>query len=160
MKPLISTRIAALDSSPLLLWLAGRADSLIIARFKHLAMYQLDDYEVLDRLVRQFSALVTTPHILTEVSNHARHLKGSLGTTLMNSFTSFSSDCAERFIAAEELSRQTEYRRFGITDSGLMSLGDAVTVITTDFELAGVLRAKGSPVINFNSYREARFSGE
>jgi hypothetical protein len=151
------TRVAALDSSPLLLWLAGRTDSLIIARFKHLAMYQLDDCELLDQLVGGFGSLITTPHILTEVSNHARHLKGPLGALMMESFAKFSAECAEHFVAASELSKQSEYRRFGITDCGLASLGSEVTVVTTDFDLAGVLQAQGQPVINFNNFRQARF---
>jgi hypothetical protein len=123
-------------------------------------MYQLDDYELLDRLVSRFSSLITTPHVLTEVSNHARHLKGPLGLALMDSFARFSSQCEEQFIAASELERQTEYRRFGITDCGLWSLGRDVTVVTTDFDLAGVLEAKGKPVINFNHYRQSRLFGE
>jgi len=156
----LRSRVAALDSSPLLLWLAGRADPLIIPRFKHLAMFQIDDYELLDRLLLSFESIVTTPHVLTEVSNHAHHLKGSLGESLLNSFSQCSLTTPEIFGSACDSARGEEYLRFGITDCALTALSNDITVITTDFRLSGLLGSQGERVLNFNQYRQARLFGE
>lgn len=149
-------RSALLDSSPLLLWLAGKTDSRIITRFKHLAMFQIDDYELLDRLLRDFSAIGTTPHVLTEVSNHAQHLKGPMGEALFKTFRAFTANAQERFVSSPVLSRREEFERFGLTDCALAEAGDEITVITTDFRLTGHLQAHGKHVINLNHLRQSR----
>lgn len=149
-------RSVLLDSSPLLLWLAGRTDPRIISRFKHLAMFQLDDYELLDRVLQGFRFIVTTPHVLTEVSNHAQHLKGPSGEALIEALAEFASSAPERFTLSSSLGRREEFKRFGLTDCDLWDASSEVTLLTTDFRLAGYLEAEGKRVINLNHLRQSR----
>jgi predicted nucleic acid-binding protein len=148
--------VAVLDTSPLLLWLAGKADSRIIATFKHLNMFQVADYELLDELLGGFTSVVTTPHVLTEVSNHARHLKGSFGLMLLDELQKFSNQTTEIYRESKILSERYEFRTLGITDCALAELSETVTVVTTDFRLAGYLQSQGKQVINFNHRRQTR----
>jgi len=119
-------------------------------------MFQLDDYQLLDRLLERFDKLVTTPHVLTEVSNHAHHLKGPLGVSLLERFAQFSASTLENHRSAVELSRRPEFISLGIADCALTELGTGITVITTDFRLSGILEAKGHPVLNLNKLRQER----
>ena len=156
MTSFVPTRICAFDTSPLLLWLAGRTDPLIIARFKHLRMFEPDDYELLDKLAGKFDSIVTTPHVLTEASNHAHHLKGPLGDALLQTFANFAAGTQEHLLSAAGLAKQREFIQLGITDCALTELNPDVTIITTDFHLAAVLSSKSKPVLNFNNLRQSR----
>lgn len=156
MKAEPTARVALLDSSPLLLWLAGRTEPRIISRFKHLAMFQIDDFELLDKLLQSYLSIATTPHVLTEVSNHAHHLKGSLGVALIQELAEFANKADERFAPSQALSRNEEFQRFGLTDCALSECSRESTVITTDFRLAGYLEARGRYVVNLNHLRQPR----
>jgi hypothetical protein len=119
-------------------------------------MFQIDDYELLERFLGSYSSLVTTPHVLTEVSNHAHHLKGPLGEGLLSSLALFARESEEVFASSRILSHREEFIRFGLTDCALSDCSNEVTVITSDFRLAGHLEAKGRYVVNFNHLRQSR----
>ncbi len=123
-------------------------------------MFQKDDFELLDELVLTFHSVVTTPHVLTEVSNHARHMKGPLGESLLKAFAQFSLKTEEHFRAAIGLATRNEFTELGLTDCALADLSSDITVITTDFRLADLRSRSHKPVINFNLYRQARFFHE
>jgi len=45
------------------------------------------------------------------------------------------------------------FRRFGITDTGLMSIAKAHLIVTIDFPLSNYLSSAGIDVLNFNHIR-------
>lgn len=57
------------DANLLLLVMIGSFDRDLIASFKRTCAYSIRHYDLLVRLLGYFSTVVTTPHILTEVSN-------------------------------------------------------------------------------------------
>jgi hypothetical protein len=63
------------DTNLLLLFFIGLFDRGQISRFKRTKTYTGEDFDVLDRFLSQFARLITTPNILSEVSN----LSGQLG---------------------------------------------------------------------------------
>ena len=58
--------------------------------FKHAATFTAGDYDVLVAILQQFSTAVTTPHILTEVSN----LSNSLPEYLKDSWWESTLNCS------------------------------------------------------------------
>jgi hypothetical protein len=60
-----------LDTNLLLLLFIGGKDISLIKKAKTLAAYTEEDYELLQELasLNRFTVLLTTPHIITEVSN-------------------------------------------------------------------------------------------
>ncbi len=58
-----------IDSNLLLLLFVGQYDPTRIQKFKRTDQFTVGDYELLADYVEQFRELVTTPSILTEVSN-------------------------------------------------------------------------------------------
>ncbi len=65
---------AIVDANLLLLFFVGAFDSRLIAAFERTRNYTAEDHEILTLLLAEFDTLVTTPNILTEVSNLAGKL--------------------------------------------------------------------------------------
>lgn len=71
-------RTALVDSNLLLLYIVGKCDPRIIPRFTRTEKYTIKDFELLQALLeRVFKTVVTTPNVLTEVSNLATKLQES-----------------------------------------------------------------------------------
>jgi hypothetical protein len=58
------------DTNILLLYIVGSLSLDRIARHKRTDTFTVEDYRLLDRVLRQFGGIVVSPDILTEVSNH------------------------------------------------------------------------------------------
>jgi hypothetical protein len=63
------TRGVLIDSNLLLLLFLGTYDRRQIATNDRLSKYSEDDYDLLIQVLRPFTRIITTPNILTEVSN-------------------------------------------------------------------------------------------
>jgi hypothetical protein len=148
-----------LDSNLLLVLLAGRFDSRLFGTFKRISGYSLEDYELLERLVKKFSVLFTTPHILTEVSNLANSLTEQWREDWLRNMAVFLScqNCKplidECWTPAKHLVLSLEFLAFGLTDASLAQLSCNALIITDDFRLSGYLRRKGLPILNFRDLR-------
>ena len=70
MKVISKSRILLLDTNLLLLLFIGAKDPKLIAKARTLKAFEESDYDLLEAIIRlNFTSLVTTPHIMTEVSN-------------------------------------------------------------------------------------------
>jgi len=149
-----------LDSNLLLVFLSGLLGTHVFHRFKRISDYTIRDYELLVRLLGCFTVLLTTPHILTEVSNLANSLKGPYKRDwYLNLATLIGSEqgpagLREKWIPATELAGMPEFVAFGITDAALAKLSSEALVITEDYRLSGALKGKGTPVLNFGDLRK------
>jgi hypothetical protein len=149
-----------LDSNLLLVLLAGSIHPGLFRRFKRVSDYTIDDYSLLVRLLSSFSVLLTTPHILTEVSNLANSLPEWYKPDWHEKFTLLVASeqrapgLRERWVPATELSRMPEFSAFGITDAAVTNLASEALVVTADYRLSGVLRSQGIPVLNFGDLRK------
>jgi len=144
-----------MDTNLLLLLLIGSLGPARIRTEKVTANQGFDeqDYQQLCDFVGHFQKLVATPHILTEVSNHADKIKGNRGE-LLQPFIALIEKLDERSEASEVLARTDAFVRFGLTDAAISHLADeSFVVLTTDFPLSGFLRKKGVNVLNFNHVR-------
>jgi len=151
-----------LDSNLLLVFLSGLLGARLFQRFKRVSEYTLEDYDLLVRVLGSFTELVTTPHILTEVSNLANSLPESYKRDwYSNLATLIASQRApvglrERWTSAVDLAKMPEFLAFGITDAALTQLSSEALVITEDYRLSGSLRSQGVPVLNFGDLRKLR----
>jgi hypothetical protein len=148
-----------LDSNLLLVFLSGFLGAHLFKRFKRISDYTIRDYELLIRLLGHFTVLFTTPHILTEVSNLANSLKEPYKRDWsLNFATLIASEqepvgIREKWVPAAELAQMPEFLAFGITDAALTKLSGEALVITEDYRLSGMLKSKGTPVLNFGDLR-------
>jgi hypothetical protein len=149
-----------LDSNLLLVFLSGSLSPRLFGQFKRVSTYTLGDYELLVRLLGSFTILLTTPHILTEVSNLANSLPEWLKPDWYRNFAALIASeqktpgLRERWTSAVELAQMPEFLAFGITDAALTELSSDALVITEDYRLSGVLRSQGVAVLNFGDLRK------
>lgn len=154
-----------LDSNLLLVFLSGALGIRVFRSFKRVSRYQFSDYELLARFLASFSVLLTTPHILTEVSNLADSLTGSYKRDWDTNFIALLRSertrigMRETWVSAVELSEEPEFLPFGITDTALTQLSAEALVVTEDHRLSGYLRNRGVAVLNFDHLRELQLPG-
>lgn len=151
-----------LDSNLLLVFLSGFLGTRIFKSFKRISKYEFSDYELLVQLMGSFTVLLTTPHILTEVSNLAGSLTGSYRRDWDLNFAALVRSektrigVRERWTSAVELSEMPEFLPFGIADTALTQLSSEALVVTEDHRLSGFLRSRGISVLNFGDLRKLR----
>ncbi len=146
------------DTNILLLYFIGAFDQNLIPKFKRTRQFIVEDHTILIRILSFFDKVVTTPNILTEVSN----LSGQLGEPVRSEyFKKLSSDITlleEEYVASQDVGHMQEFVRFGLTDAGVIYLTRGkYLILTDDFRLSQYLQSAGVDVINFNHIRIANW---
>lgn len=147
-----------LDTNLLLLLLVGSFDPSKIQTHKITANqgFNETDFRQLRNFTCTFQKLVTTPHILTEVSNHADKIKGTDHLKFLQQFISLIETLDEHLEASKLIVKTDVFVRFGLTDAAISRLAHKdFLVVTVDSPLAGYLQKNGVNVINFNNVRRA-----
>ena len=149
----------ALDSNLLLVLIAGSLGAQLFKSFKRVSGYRMEDYELLVRLLGSFTVLITTPHVLTEVSNLANGLRESYKYDWNTYFAPLVGSeknigVREQWIPAAELALKPDFLPFGLTDTALAELTSQALVVTEDYRLSGSLKTRGIPVLNFGDLRK------
>ncbi len=160
-----------IDTNLLLLLVVAEVDHRQIGNGR-LSQFSEDDVVELNRLARKYRQIVSTPHILTEVSNLLDHgLAGKhrkSAALLLKSMIERNAGTDQELIfresqyRARRLMTDEAYLRFGLTDAALGQLarrGD--DVVTADARLAAYLASRWfRRVINFNHLRQSRILDE
>lgn len=142
------------DANLLLVHFVGRYDRDQIKKFKRTSAYTLEEFDLLERIVGFFSVLVTTPNILTEVSNLSNQLTGRIRTQYYQEFKKQLHVLDEKYVASSSVSQNSYFARCGLTDSVIVDLArNQYLVLTADLKLALLLGREGIDVINFNQIR-------
>lgn len=146
------------DANLLLLYVVGTYDPRWIERFKRTSEYTIDDFELLDRLLAQFQTAVTTPPILTEVSNLLGHLDEQPRRACTVLLRRLIQELEEVHRPSEEVSEHPFFVRFRLTDTGLAEVAaGSYLVVTDDFPLYHALGNDEQAVLNFNHIRTANW---
>jgi hypothetical protein len=150
-----ASRGVLVDSNLLLLLLVGGYDRRLVGRFKRTKQFAPEDYDTLCDSLDVFKCRVTTPNILTEVSN----LANGLGPNAEDFFSSTFRNAAvtvldEHYVPSNKAANCEEIGKFGLTDCAIMSLVKGkYLLLTEDFPLSQYLRSRGGDVVNFNHIR-------
>ncbi len=148
------SRGVLVDTNILLLYVVGKYQPELIARFKRSNVFTADEYELLVALLFHFHRIVTTPNILTEVSNLLGQLRDREKAECLQVLAQEIATMDEQFIRSDTAAQTEVYRRLGLTDAGILSLAQgSYLVLTADFALDCALRATGVDVLNLNHLR-------
>jgi hypothetical protein len=147
-------RAILLDTNLLLLAAVGRFDKTLIGR-KRLSIFTPDDFDLLIKIHGGYRRSLTTPHLLTELSNladqcvpHARHIPFRIF------LAAFMTALEEQWMPAQSLCQTNEFRKLGLADAAACLLADSqATVITVDGSMYNLLLARGIDACNFNHLR-------
>lgn len=140
-----------LDTNILLLYLVGTFDQRILRTFKRTALFSENDFIILLKLLEVFEVKVTTPHILTEVSN----LFGNR-YDLNYSLQAYITIVREIFTAGEKIGKNENFVEFGMADTAILEISkDSYLVLTDDKRFYGLLINNRIDAITFDELRIA-----
>jgi rRNA-processing protein FCF1 len=148
------------DTNILVLYIIGTLDPDLIRKHKRTSKFLPTDYRLLDGLLRRFRRIVTTPNVLTEVSNLVDQIGGETGPKLQALLgglveTSFE----EHYVQSVDASKEEEFQRLGLADSSILLLArEDLLVLTDDRHLYMALLNRGIEAINFDHVR-LRYGG-
>lgn len=143
---------AILDSNLLLLQWCASFDRHLVTTFKRLNSFQNEDFELLSETLKLFSAIHTTPHVLTEVSNLANQLPSWVKDDWFEHFSREIKIIPEEWTPAATVA-SGDFMRLGLTDAALATLATTHVILTIDFPLSNSLESRGLSVINFTHLR-------
>lgn len=107
-------------------------------------------------IIAEFDVVVTTPHILTEVSNLSGKLPERLHVPFRTYFAQAIATLSEQNTPAVDLSRARHFIRFGMADTAISLIApNQFFVLTEELALYSFLSAGGVDVMNFNHIRLA-----
>ena len=141
-----------LDSNHLLFAWCSSFDPGLVSSFKRLNSFQSEDVELLSETLKVFSALRTTPHVLTEVSNLANSLPGWIKADWSEHFSRQIQVIPEEWTSAATIAKG-DFMWLGLTDAALAALATTNVILTIDFPLSNSLESRGLNVVNFTHLR-------
>ena len=142
-----------IDTNILLVLLVGRTNRQRIPDCPRTQSYTVAEYELLEVLVSQFKMVITTPHLLTEVSN-LDPLHGKERVKFQELYRQWVASAQEFYDESRSLTAGTVFDRLGLANAAVSFVAQkGMLVLTDDFDLYGVLSARGIDVINFNHIR-------
>lgn len=145
-----------IDTNILLLYYVGYVNRERIARFKRTKQFLPEEYDLLVNFIRTFSKLVTTPNILTEVSNFINQLKEPERSQCYALLAESTEIIQENYVPSLKIVKQGwGFQKYGLTDCSLVSLArDEYLVLTNDLKVADYLQSQNVDTINFNHLRQ------
>lgn len=149
------SRGVLVDSSLLVVYLIGSFDRRQLINCRAIkSSFTQEEFELLATIIGQFDVLITTPHILTEVSNLAGRLPARLHIPFRTFFATVINRLLEQNASAAELSLASHFVRFGIADTAISLVAPGkYFVLTEELALYSLLSANGVDVMNFNHAR-------
>jgi hypothetical protein len=152
------TKGVVIDTNLLLVYAVGCHDPRWIEKFSRTHSYSADDFSLLSKFVSRFSVVVSTPNILTEVSNLLGQLPGGVKPSCFEELRKQILLLNEEFLPSRDASSSKHFVRFGLTDSAIMGVSkNRYLVLTDDLKLAFLLEKFGFDVLNFNHLRAPRW---
>ena len=152
--PTYRTSGVVIDSNLLLLLFLGGYDRRQIGTNKRLAMYTQADFDLLLDFLRLFSRVITTPNILTEVSNLSNAIADAARVEYFKWFATQIALLREEYIASNA-AIDSRWARFGLTDAVIAVVArNGYLVLTDDFRLSNALQKDGIDAVNFNHLRD------
>jgi len=124
-----------IDANIVLLYIIGSIDILLIRDFSRTAMFTEDDFYKISKFIDYFELKITTPHILTEVSNligNKQNLQSFLGAYIEKT--------KEIFLESANVSKNNAFLNFGLADIAISETAkNSYLVVTNDNPLFGYL---------------------
>ena len=144
-----------IDTNILLLLFVGSVDRRRIPLSSRTANFTPEDYDHFSGIFMGFEKRITTPSILTEVSNLLPTPSDNLRESFFKGFaTTLLKLLEERYTRSDELVKTAPFLRLGLTDTGIIHLAqEKYLVFTDDGPLAGYLSNQGIDVLNANRLR-------
>ena len=148
-----------LDTNLLVLYVVGQYDPNRIAKHKRTSSYMSEDFDLLLDFMSLFKQFVTTPNILTEVSNLLEKDSYQYGPVL-----SILPELIKNFVEIPVpshpvmVNRNKTFLKFGLSDTVACQITEQdYLLLTDDLDLCYYLPHDGLNALNFNNIRSANY---
>jgi predicted nucleic acid-binding protein len=150
-----------IDTNLLLLYGVGLYDSALVAKVKRTRKYTVDDFTFIRDFVSAFQRIVTTPHVLAELSNLALDGIDLRQRPYVGTLIEIIGQTKELYVEKDVILKLDCLPRIGVTDAAIVEIArrKGYLVLTDDFPLTGYLQSYECSVINLNHVRTARWFG-
>jgi len=149
-----AARTLLVDTNLLVLYLVGLLGSESLAAHKRTTSYTLEDFFLLGDILASKTRLVTTPHILSEVSNLSRQVREPLRSQIATVLQGMLQVVDERYVESSGAATNPCFHRLGLTDAAIVDLcGAGVLLLTDDLDLYLEVGRAGGQAFNFNHLR-------
>ena len=138
-----------IDTNLVLLYIVGSIDILQIREFSRTAMFTANDFYKVSKFIDYFDLKITTPHVLTEVSNLIGNRQNL--PTLLQTYIEKSK---EIFLESSEVSKRNAFFNFGLADTAITETAKgSYLVLTDDRPLYGFLINSQIDVVSLDLIR-------
>lgn len=144
------------DTNLLLLYFIGKYDPRRILSFERTKSraFTIEEFILLVHIFDFFEKKITTPNILTEVSNLSGKLSADEKWAYYSEFESQTALFDEEYTPSTSICASKHFKNFGLTDSGIINLvKDKYLVLSDDGVLVGYLQNVGIDAIRFSDIR-------
>jgi hypothetical protein len=154
------SRGALIDANLLVLFLVGKTSKNRIQKFKPGDDFGAKDLDLLEEVVKHLGKVITTPHILTEVSNLAK-LDGKELASFRQGYKLLVEEVDEFYDESRGVVADAAFMRLGLTDAAIAMLQRRnLLVLTVDLRLWDTLQRRGVDAVNFNHLRALNWRRE
>lgn len=138
-----------IDTNIFLLYLVGSIKPSLLSKFSSKNLFLENDIDKLSKFIAYFDVKITTPHILTEVSNLIRR-----DTDLRETLRVDIEMLSEIFLESRKLIKHTAFNTFGLTDTAIINNPkDSFRVATDDMPLFQYLINSQIDVVSLDQIR-------
>jgi len=143
-----------LDANVLPLYLMDSVEPSAVFEWKMTRQFTINHVDLLRTAVSESTRLVTTPHVLTQVTDQTHGIPASLRRRYWEVLSAFIVAARERWRRSRDVVRDPEFCEFGLADTALAGLGRwrRPVVLTVDAALFGLLSRRRLPVLNLHHY--------
>lgn len=139
------------DANLLMLFFVGEFLPDQIGRLRRTKKFVRADYVRVKDLIGRFKVCVTTPNILTEVSNLSGDIPSGLRAEFFRLLQTGFTSLEEEYLPSKQVANAAAFFRFGLTDAVIAQIANQrYLVLTDDFPLSNFLHSIKADVINFN----------
>lgn len=145
-----------IDTNLLMLLVVGATDRTYIKAHKRLQDYDENAFDILIEIVAAHEGLVTTPHILAEVSNLSRQIANPARDRIQHTFRQLIHRTEELRIPSADGCSHDQFIALGLTDAVALSACEPdeasdlpIELITADEALYNHALARGLPATLF-----------
>ena len=147
-----------IDANLLVLLVVGETNKALISKHRRTRAYQVEDYKRLVRLINQSGRhqVFVTPNTLTEASNLLAQHGEPERSHIFGVLQALIETTEERVVESRVASRNSNFKRLGLTDAALLEVVSASNpLVTVDFNLyCAASKKEAGAAFNFSHYRD------
>ncbi len=148
------------DTNLLLIYFIGKYTPDLISKFKKTYHYTIEDFIIIENIMKYFTTVITSPNILTEISNLSNQLPENIKNDYFKEFKRQVYILKEEYIESNEACKLKYFNLLGLTDSVIFKAAKGkYLVFTDDFKLSNILNTLKIDVLNLNHIRTLQWFG-